>query len=122
MWLEAAVCGVAVAAACWLRPWRALGGHAPPWPWLAWWALLPLFWAEEHSWQVQAFSLAFVIAGAALFSFARFRKRKIPQEAIIGIVYVAASALSVMILDRNPHGQEKIEEHEAKLREEAVEE
>jgi len=30
-----------------LRPWRALAGSAPPWPALAWWAVLPLLWSLD---------------------------------------------------------------------------
>lgn len=39
-----AACGVAVA----LRPWRMLGGAAPPWPWGAVWATLPLLWGLDR--------------------------------------------------------------------------
>lgn len=38
----------AVAAALWLRPWRALPRSGPPWPWLLMWALLPLFWGIDR--------------------------------------------------------------------------
>ncbi len=31
-----------------LRPWRAVAIGGPPWPWLAWWAALPLLWAADH--------------------------------------------------------------------------
>jgi uncharacterized membrane protein len=31
-----------------LRPWRSLGREGPPWPWLAWCALLPAFWAADR--------------------------------------------------------------------------
>lgn len=37
----------ALAMALALRPWRAVGAGGPPWPWLAWWAVLPLFWAAD---------------------------------------------------------------------------
>lgn len=37
--------GLAVALA--LRPWRALAGTSPPWPALAWWAVLPLLWSLD---------------------------------------------------------------------------
>lgn len=30
-----------------LRPWRALAGTTPPWPALAWWAVLPLLWSLD---------------------------------------------------------------------------
>jgi uncharacterized membrane protein len=38
----------AVAAALALRPWRALPAAGPPWPWLAWWMLLPAFWGADR--------------------------------------------------------------------------
>ena len=36
--------GVALA----LRPWRAVGRFGPPWPWLAWWAAMPLLWGADR--------------------------------------------------------------------------
>ncbi|MEY2873665.1 MAG: hypothetical protein RLZZ373_1036 [Pseudomonadota bacterium] len=36
------------AAALALRPWRSLGEAGPPWPWLAWWMVLPLFWGSDR--------------------------------------------------------------------------
>jgi uncharacterized membrane protein len=39
---------VAIAAALALRPWRALPAAGPPWPWLAWWMLLPAFWGADR--------------------------------------------------------------------------
>jgi uncharacterized membrane protein len=47
-WFDAAFALLAVALALALRPWRALGPGGPPWPWLAWWALLPAFWAADR--------------------------------------------------------------------------
>ena len=55
------------------------------------------------------FSLAFTIIGAAIFAFWRFSDEKIPQEALIGIVYAVASAGAILVLDRTPHGHEEIE-------------
>ena len=43
--LALAALGLAVALA--LRPWRALAGTSPPWPALAWWAVLPLLWSLD---------------------------------------------------------------------------
>lgn len=31
-----------------LRPWRSVGPAGPPWPWLAWWAALPLLWGADR--------------------------------------------------------------------------
>lgn len=55
------------------------------------------------------FSLGFTLVGAILFSTTRsFEKRKIPQEAIIGIVYAVSSASVVLLSDRSHHGAEHI--------------
>ncbi len=43
-----------VAVAAWLRPWRQLRDAALPWPWLAWWALLPLMWGVDRLTGAQA--------------------------------------------------------------------
>lgn len=39
---------LALSLALVLRPWRAVAQGGPPWPWLAWWAVLPLLWAADH--------------------------------------------------------------------------
>ncbi|MEY8879266.1 MAG: hypothetical protein AB9M60_22330 [Leptothrix sp. (in: b-proteobacteria)] len=46
--LDLAIALIAVAAAALMRPWRALDGSGPPWPWLAWWAAMPLTWGVDH--------------------------------------------------------------------------
>src|SRR5439155_24272961 len=50
------------------------------------------------------YALTFTIAGAVLFALRRHTPGTIPQEAIIGIVYAVAAALTVMVLDRLPQG------------------
>jgi len=54
------------------------------------------------------FSLGFTVLGAAVFSLTRFKKQKVPQEAIIGIVYVVASSLTLIILGFSGEGTEHI--------------
>lgn len=49
-------------------------------------------------------SLVFTLAGAGLLSFPE-RKSKIPQEAVMGIVYAVASAVSILIVSQSPHGE-----------------
>jgi uncharacterized membrane protein len=39
---------LALAGAGSVRPWRSLGTAGPPWPWLACWVVLPLFWSVDH--------------------------------------------------------------------------
>jgi len=56
------------------------------------------------------FSLGFAVLGAAIFSLSRFRHEKIPQEAIIGLVYALAAAIAILVIDKAPHGAEHIKE------------
>jgi len=55
-----------------------------------------------------AMALGFTIVGAATFAFTRAERGRVPQEAIIGIVYAVAAAASVLILNNAPHGAEHI--------------
>ncbi|MBN2576549.1 MAG: metal ABC transporter permease [Deltaproteobacteria bacterium] len=56
------------------------------------------------------FSLLFTFIGAGVFSLTRLRKERIPQEAVIGIVYAFAAAVAILVIDRAPHGAEHIKE------------
>ena len=53
-------------------------------------------------------SLGFTIVGAGIFSLTRFRKQRVPQEAIIGIVYAVSAALLILVLSRSGEGDEQI--------------
>src|SRR5262245_58366441 len=59
-----------------------------------------------------AWSLGAAVFGAFIFSLTRSRSRdsKIPQEALIGITYVIASATAILVADRAPEGAEHIKE------------
>ncbi|HKS17477.1 MAG TPA: metal ABC transporter permease, partial [Planctomycetota bacterium] len=59
--------------------------------------------------EVFAFSVAFALAGAAVFAFTRMRHEKVPQEAFIGIVYASATAIAILVLAKLPHGGEHLE-------------
>ncbi len=48
MLFDALLATVAVTIALALRPWRAVAPPGPPWPWLAWWAVLPLLWGIDR--------------------------------------------------------------------------
>jgi zinc/manganese transport system permease protein len=55
-------------------------------------------------------SLAFAVIAAAIFALTRVRVEKLPQEAIIGITFVVASAVTILVADRAPEGAEHIKE------------
>ncbi|MEW6027195.1 MAG: iron chelate uptake ABC transporter family permease subunit [Planctomycetota bacterium] len=63
---------------------------------------------ELNSQTAYIISLGFAFLGAAVFGISRAREEKIPQEAIIGIVFAVSSAAAILILDRAPHGGEAI--------------
>ena len=59
----------------------------------------------------QLFAFAFVVIGAALFAATRTHgKGRVPQEAIIGIVYVVASAAALLMADKAPRGADAIKD------------
>jgi zinc/manganese transport system permease protein len=53
-------------------------------------------------------SMGAVVLGAALIAVLKAEKRRIPQEAFIGIVYAVAAATAILIVDRTPEGAEHI--------------
>jgi zinc/manganese transport system permease protein len=59
---------------------------------------------------VYVFSLAFTIAGAAVFALTRMRHERVPQEAFIGIVYATASAVALLLLSKSSGEGEHIKE------------
>jgi zinc/manganese transport system permease protein len=48
--------------------------------------------------------------GALLLSFSRIDHDHVPQEALIGVVYVAASAATILLAAQSPQGSEHVEE------------
>jgi zinc/manganese transport system permease protein len=65
----------------------------------------------HDSWTAYGFALAFTAAGAILFAVTRtWGRGRVPQEAIIGIVYVVASAAALLAADKAPRGAEAIKE------------
>ncbi|NQW43974.1 MAG: metal ABC transporter permease [Deltaproteobacteria bacterium] len=56
-------------------------------------------------------SLAFTLLGAAVFAMTRnVEKRKVPQEAIIGVTYAISSAAIILLMDKSSHGAEHIKD------------
>lgn len=54
------------------------------------------------------FSLGFTLLGAAVFALTRARRERVPQEAIIGVVYASASAAVLLMLAKSPTAGEQI--------------
>lgn len=54
--------------------------------------------------------LIFTLTGALLLSFINIRDKRLKQEAIIGIIYAFASALTVLLISKTPHGDSDIQE------------
>ena len=63
---------------------------------------------DLHSPTAAWFSIGSVVVGAALLSLLKAERRRIPQEAFIGIVYAVAAAGAILIVDRTPEGAEHI--------------
>jgi zinc/manganese transport system permease protein len=68
--------------------------------------------AEPDSARSFAYALGFTTIGAALFALTRSKHGagRVPQEAIIGIVYVVASAAGLLVADKSPRGGEAIKD------------
>ena len=74
-------------------------------------AVIAFYFGYEHGTpQSFAISLSAAVLGAAIFSWTRMREARVPQEAIIGISYVVASAATILVADRAPEGAEHIKE------------
>jgi zinc/manganese transport system permease protein len=57
------------------------------------------------------YALGFTTLGATIFALTRSNEKgRVPQEAIIGIVYVVASAAAILVADRTPRGGEAIKD------------
>ncbi len=52
--------------------------------------------------------LSFTIVGATIFALTRVKDERVPQEAIIGIVYAVSAAGFILVMDQAPEGTEHI--------------
>src|SRR5882757_5999696 len=68
-----------------------------------------VFGYDTHDWQSYAFSLGFTFVGAVVLTFTRSRDQRVPQEALIGIVYVVAAAASILALSKSAGGKEELQ-------------
>jgi zinc/manganese transport system permease protein len=67
--------------------------------------------SQSDSTAALIYALGFTTLGAAVFALTRSDEGgRVPQEAIIGIVYVVASAAAILVADRTPRGGEAIKD------------
>ena len=64
---------------------------------------------DVHDWQSYVCSLGFTMAGAVVLTFTRSRTREVPQEALIGVVYVVAAAAGILVLSKSAGGNEELQ-------------
>lgn len=69
-----------------------------------------LFGAHTGSPTSWLWAFGFTVVGAAIFSLTRMEESIVPQEAIIGIVYVVASALVILLTSFTAEGAEHVKE------------
>jgi len=63
---------------------------------------------DAHDWQTIAWSAGFTLVGAVILTLTRPSGLRVPQEAIIGIIYVVAAAAGLLLLSRSPEGNEEL--------------
>jgi len=56
------------------------------------------------------YSLGFTLLAAVLLAFTRAWSGRIPQEALIGVIYVGAAAAAILLIDRAPQGAEHLKQ------------
>ncbi|HEX2955412.1 MAG TPA: metal ABC transporter permease [Chitinispirillaceae bacterium] len=67
-------------------------------------------WGEESPALSFLVSLCFTLAGSVLFAFLRKSQKTAPMEALIGITYAGAIAVSLLVLEKSATGTEHIKE------------
>ena len=63
---------------------------------------------ELESTACYLFSLGFAVFGSVLFAFLRLLRWKIPQEGLIGMVYVVSAAFGILLLGKSHEGAEHL--------------
>jgi zinc/manganese transport system permease protein len=56
------------------------------------------------------YSLGFTLLAAVLLAFTRVWAVRVPQEALIGVIYVVAAAAAILLIDRAPQGAEHLKQ------------
>ena len=73
-------------------------------------SMLGVAFAGFVGWDETVISILFTMVGAFLLSFIKVRDKRLKHEAIIGIVYAVASAGTVLLISKTPHGESDISE------------
>lgn len=63
---------------------------------------------NPQSFEAHGYAVGFALLGALLIALTRRRLPRVPHEAIIGIIYVVASAWAIILLEPTPHGVEEL--------------
>jgi zinc/manganese transport system permease protein len=63
---------------------------------------------ETETWQSYAYALGATLVGAVVLALTRSRRRRVSQEAVIGVVYAVSTAAAVLVADRSAHGAEQV--------------
>ncbi|NCT48618.1 MAG: metal ABC transporter permease, partial [Paraglaciecola sp.] len=64
---------------------------------------------ETDGWQIQVAAVSAAMLGAVMLHWTEKRFEKI-QEALIGVVFVLAATLGLLLLANNPHGGEQLKD------------
>ena len=65
--------------------------------------------SDPHGWTVQAAACAAALAGALLLTWTEKKWPEV-QEALIGVLFVAAASVELLLLANNPHGGEHLKD------------
>jgi len=64
---------------------------------------------HSDSFATYLYSFGFTLAGAAIFALARPAKNRLPQEAVIGIVYGVSAALVILLVSKSALDRDEVE-------------
>jgi len=69
-----------------------------------------LFGIPLHTQSSYWFAMALTAIAAGVFTLTRTRDSRVPQEAVIGLVYAIAAATAIILIDKAPHGAQHIKD------------